>query len=444
MGSMTTRKLLFASLFTGVLAARAAVPVEADAAPAAIQHHIDRAREALSAGDGAAAVALFTKAIQSRSLSDIERANALVNRGLAHQTATHYQDAVDDYSSALRLGRLAPATKAATLYNRGLAYQKLARPELAIDDFTSALFINYGLGHAYYGRANALRDSGEYLFAVSDYEKALRYGYPEAHLALYGQALSYAALGRAHLAEKFLSQALEAKPDFSAARRKLDEVTTPAADSFFQHMASRIDEIVEVATSPIAADRVVRDRREKDAEPPPRRLLDAAERVAFASVALPGHRSLWLSQIPNAMAPAFVIAEREFFHKDQERIAAGDEPETVTIEPVSAPVEPVTASVEPVAAPLEPATPVPSSGWLVQINSQRNEVAAWSAWDRIKTRHEGLLAERAAVVVKADLGAEGVVFRLRVKDLASKGDAEGLCAKLRKRGQDCYVIRAGA
>jgi hypothetical protein len=33
---------------------------------------------------------------------------------------------------------------------------------------------------------------------------------------------------------------------------------------------------------------------------------------------------------------------------------------------------------------------------------------------------------------------------LRVKDLPTKSDAEGLCASLKKRGQDCFVTRAGA
>jgi tetratricopeptide (TPR) repeat protein len=442
---MVSSKLLIASLLTGVLAASAAVPVRVDAAPAHIQNHIEKAHRALAAGDAAAAAALFTKAIESRSLGDLELATALVHRGRALQTASQYQKAIDDYSAALRLVKLPSPTRAATLYNRGLAYQRLALHELAIDDFTSALFINSGLAHAYYSRANTLRDAGQYLFALGDYEKAQRYGFPEAHLPLYGQAMTYAILGRKQNAEKFLRQALAVKPDFPAARRKLDELAasaphqehTPDAGSSYGRMADRIDEIVAASLSPIPADRVVRSAG-KQPLPPPRQLLEAAAEVEFATLALPGHRSMSLSQLPSALAPAFIISERQDFRKDQARIAAGDDSDSLTIEPVSAPVAFNTGTVPP------PAAPPPVTGWLVQINSQRREEAAWSAWSKMQAKHAKLLTGRSAVVVKADLGEDGVVFRLRIKDLPSRTDAESLCKGLRKRGQDCYVVRAGA
>ncbi|MDP9137436.1 MAG: tetratricopeptide repeat protein, partial [Pseudomonadota bacterium] len=379
-----------------------------------IQNDIDKGYAALSAGDGEAAVSLFTKAIQSRSLGDVELASVLINRGLAFQTRTQYQKAVDDYSAALRLVKLPAASRAATLYNRGLAYQKLARPQLAIDDFTSALFINSSLGHAYYSRANTLREIGQYLFALSDYEKAQRYGFPETHLPLYGRAVTYALLGRQQNAEQLLRDALAAKPDFPAARKKLDELTQPqAAGSLYGRIADRIDAIVATSVPPIAADRLVRSSAAKEPALPPRQLLEAAGQVAFSTVELPGHRSLSLAEIPDAMAPAFVISERLVFKKDQARVAAGEAPESVTIEPVSAPVE-FTTDVPP---PPEP------SGWLVQINSQRNEDAAWSAWSAIQNRHAEILSAHSAVVQKADLGSEGVVFRLRVKNLTSRDDA---------------------
>ncbi len=455
---MDTRKLFIASLFTGVLAASAAVPVVADAAPSAIQNHIDKGYAALSAGDGDAAAALFTKAIELRSLDDLELATVLVNRGLAYQTRTQYQRAIDDYSAALRLARLPSAAKAATLYNRGLAYQKLARPHLAIDDFTSALFVNSGLAHAYYSRANALRDTGQYLFALGDYEKAARYGYPEAHLPLYGQAVTYTLLKRPQHARQFLLQALALKSDFTAAQKKLEELTAgetaivahtdaPQPDSgpFFDLMTNRIDEIVAASLSPIPADRVVRYTGVKSSPLPPRQLLEAAEQVEFATIVLPQHRSVSLAQIPNAMSPAFVISDRQVFVKDQERIASAGDANDVTIEPVSAPAALAAKEIPPPETDMVPpaADPPPLSGWLVQVNSQRNEGAAWSAWSKIQSKHAKLLSVHSAVVQKHDLGSDGVVFRLRIKDLATRSDAASLCGKLKKRGQDCYVTQAG-
>ena len=58
-------------------------------------------------------------------------------------------------------------------------------------------------------------------------------------------------------------------------------------------------------------------------------------------------------------------------------------------------------------------------------------------------QHAKLLSGHSAVVQKHDLGSDGVVFRLRIKDLATRSDAASLCGKLKKRGQDCYVTQAG-
>ena len=70
--------------------------------------------------------------------------------------------------------------RATALYNRGLSQQKLPNLSAAVEDYTSALFLDPSFAHAYYGRGNALRESGQFLFALSDYEKATRYHHPNA------------------------------------------------------------------------------------------------------------------------------------------------------------------------------------------------------------------------------------------------------------------------
>ena len=294
------------------------------------------------------------------------------------------------------------------------------------------------MAHAYYSRANTLRDTGQYLFALSDYEKARRYGYPEAHMALYGQAVTYALLGRPQHAEKLLRQALAAKPDFPAARKKLDELTQgPATGSFYARMVERVDAIVAASLPPIAADRVVRSAP-RAPEPPPRQLLEAAGQVAFATWRCRVTARSALAQLPSAMAPAFVISERQFFRKDQERIAAGEEPEGLTIEPVSAPPVELAA-----VAPPGRRRPRCRAGWCRSTRSATRPPHGRRGTPS-RPGMASFCAARSAVVQKADLGADGVVFRLRVKNLASRAEAVSLCGKLRKRGQDCFVTRAGA
>ena len=66
-----------------------------------------------------------------------------------------------------------------------------------------------------------MREIGDHVSALSDYQKAAQYGYPQTHLPLFGQALTYELLNRPLSAEKLLQQTLELKPDFQPARDKL-------------------------------------------------------------------------------------------------------------------------------------------------------------------------------------------------------------------------------
>jgi hypothetical protein len=112
----------------------------------------------------------------------------------------------------------------------------------------------------------------------------------------------------------------------------------------------------------------------------------------------------------------------------------------VLIEPVSAPVEYKTRSRQ--EAQVTQEVPV-LEGFLIQVNSQRSEEAAWTAWKVFKEKHGKLLAEREAIVQKADLGTGGIVYRLRIKGLATRDEATSLCGKLKSQGLACFVARAG-
>ena len=116
------------------------------------------------------------------------------------------------------------------------------------------------------------------------------------------------------------------------------------------------------------------------------------------------------------------------------------------IEPVSAPVEFKTRSKpEPQPEAAIPADPPPVvTGYLVQVNSQRSEEAAWSAWRSFKKKHAKLLAAREAIVQKADLGQDGIVYRLRITGLVTQSEAKTLCATLKSQGISCFVAKVGA
>ncbi|HEY7765656.1 MAG TPA: tetratricopeptide repeat protein [Aestuariivirgaceae bacterium] len=415
----------------------------------------------------AAAPPVWAAAASSPQTITRETASALLTQALKHQQDGAFEAAIRAYGEALK-GPISDKTRITAMYNRALAYHQAGQPAMAIHDFSAALLLNPELAHAYYGRANALREAGRYASAIADYQKAAYYRYPHGHLPRFGQALTYELLNRPLSAEKLLQETLQIKPDFEPARRKLAELRSVAnsaalseaerarisvavsVQSVYGSMTDRIDEIVTGSFEPVRADQIVRKAALPKPVRPPSHLLDAAEQVEVATLQLPGASRLSFSQTPASVSPAFVVAEKTTVPKIQDRVP--EEPERVVtvpavkIEPVSAPVEFTTRAME--QAQIEPA--VPSSeqpkieGYLVQINSQRNEAAAWAAWDKLQNKHPRLLKGREAIVQKTDLGAKGIVYRLRIHALASKGEAASLCQKLKAAGLSCFVALAGA
>jgi tetratricopeptide (TPR) repeat protein len=305
-------------------------------------------------------------------------------------------------------------------YNRGLSQQKLGHLAAAIEDFTSALLLDPELAQAYLSRASVLRLSEQYLFALGDYEKALRYSHSEPHLVLYGQALTYEALSRPLLAQNALARAIKVSPDFQPARDKLLALAGPeAVDMAADGGSAMLDDSQRAS--------LARQREE---------LLTASLSGVRPDVtAVP-------TELPAAVEPpqglvATVVDEPEAAEKipspDEPRIEPTGETTQVAALEVAALVQPE-PEPEPSQAELE--------GWMVQLSSQRNEDAAWTAWDQLSKRHGELLGGRDAAVVRAELDGKGVFYRLRVHRLQSRNEAERLCSRLKARGTSCYFGRA--
>ncbi len=86
------------------------------------------------------------------------------------------------------------------------------------------------------------------------------------------------------------------------------------------------------------------------------------------------------------------------------------------------------------------AKPSRLSGWNIQISSAKDEKIAWNVWTQLKAKH-AILSGQKPVVLRADLGAKGVFYRLRLNGFGNKADAQDLCGKLKSRGVSCFVSR---
>lgn len=95
-----------------------------------------------------------------------------------------------------------------------------------------------------------------------------------------------------------------------------------------------------------------------------------------------------------------------------------------------------------VAAPKATAsTPALNGAFGVQLLASPLEQDAVAAWDRLSAKHSAALAALPHEVVRADLGAKGVFYRLRAGSFASRAEAKAVCTKLAAVKQDCMVIK---
>ena len=407
---MSVRSVILASVSSAFLAACVAASGPAFATTENPNEIIaEQAYEALAAGDQKAAINAYSQAIESRDLPTEVLANALLNRGLAYQQLAEHQKAIDDYSAALRLDAMSAALRATALYNMALSQQKMQNLPAAIEGYTSALFLDPSFAHAYYGRGNALRDSGQFLFALSDYEKAIRYHHPNAALVRYAEAMAYESLMRPNDARKSLELAIAANPKFTQAIEKLASL-----------QGSVMAKPVRAANLAVGGGQItVRKPDLPKAVEPSAELLGEVESDPIVTAAVnPPTAAKIVDRVP----------------VEEEKIVAV---EAVEEAPVAAEPE-VTEIVEE-----EPSEAPVAEGWSVQLASATSEDGAWSTWKKMKAKHRLLTVEKP-VVVRADLGTKGIVYRVRLAGFEDQNAAKKSCTKLKSSGISCYVSKLGS
>jgi len=456
---------------TAFLAAPAAVSDAIAANPSSPLDMSIAAREALQAGDTATAIAGYSEAIESRQLAPEQLANALINRGFAYQRIQEHDRAIDDYTAALNIDAMSGKLRATALYNRGLSQQKLNHPMLAIEDFTSALFLEPEFAHAYYLRGTLLRDNGQYLFALNDLEKAIRFNHPQPHLVYYAEALTYEALRRPNDMQAALNKAVAASPSFAPALSKLAALgVQPAATDATAEPAAAL-----ITASVATPEQVVSKETLPDAVSPPTQLAGnlPVQMVKAVPVKprkliddrIPPDEGLQVASIEPAAdqqggAPADGSAaytlEVDAIPKPHESAPKPVEPapqkeQIVAVEALPEPdakAKPAAAE-EPESAAADPTRDAVTAqsgdtvltGWSVQLSSARDEKLAWGTWEKLKARHKAL-GDMKPMVIKADLGTKGIYYRLRVGGFDTQDAAKSACGKLKSRGLTCFVSKA--
>jgi len=80
-----------------------------------------------------------------------------------------------------------------------------------------------------------------------------------------------------------------------------------------------------------------------------------------------------------------------------------------------------------------------ASGYALQVGAYKSYDEAMAAWKVFRAKHASLLSGYSPNVQRADLGAKGVWYRLRVTPFVDKGAALALCDRLKADHGACFL-----
>jgi hypothetical protein len=402
--------------------------------------------------------------------------------------AAKYQSAVDQLSSALRIGGLGNSDLARAMYLRGVSYKRLNKPGLAVSDLTSAIWINNGLSDADKQAAIAERADAYNAAGIS------------GGATVAAAASSAAPVAAASAPPAQAAQAAGSAPPVAIDSPFVSTVTRqPATSSAAQEAANAR----RLAATPVDAGGLTRaatahltgNTQPSDAtvplpvSPAPSPLAAAAEGPANTASpvfgvpsGLPSDATPSLSVLPADDAPAaggtadlsaIPQAIGGFFSnifgggagspsapvaqasEPVATLAAGPPADAAPAPPpmttaalpsatVAAPLP--SASVKPsaappVAKPAQPAQPQVKSGkYKLHIAAMRSRDEAEAVAQKLAAAHAGDLASRVPAVDEAVIGSMGTFYRVRVGSFANAAEPKAICDKLRSGGFDCLVV----
>jgi tetratricopeptide (TPR) repeat protein len=161
-----------------------------------------------SRGEYEQAISEFSEALRL----DPNNALAYANRGDAYRLKGDLERAIADFGEALRLN---PSNPLAYI-NQGIAYRLKGDYDRAVADYTEALRLDPNNALAYNNRGNAYADKGEHDKAIADYSEALRLD-PQYTWAYHNRGNAYADKGEPDNAIADFTRALRLEPSNAVA-----------------------------------------------------------------------------------------------------------------------------------------------------------------------------------------------------------------------------------
>lgn len=199
----------------------------AQAAPAT-DAHLSGAQAALDSGDAAQAKHLVDTALGEGSVTLLQRARLLHNRGVAQELLGSHQEALADLTAALQVAVLPDEERAQALLQRGYLLDSLGRLADAIRDYSAAAALKTtSAATALNNRANIYRRQNRLTEARRDYLASLSMGNARPQFAYYGLGQIAEAQHDKEAARGFYARAVGADPSYRLASERLAELGGP-------------------------------------------------------------------------------------------------------------------------------------------------------------------------------------------------------------------------
>lgn len=109
-------------------------------------------------------------------------------------------------------------------------------------------------------------------------------------------------------------------------------------------------------------------------------------------------------------------------------------------EPAAEPASEPAAEEAPAPEPA-PQVAAGGGGFRIQLAAVKSEADAKAEWTRLQKAHADLLGGLAPTIQRADLGDQGIFYRIQGGPLTSGEAAQALCDKLKAKDQACLVVK---
>lgn len=176
--------------------------------PHQVSAYLKRGLERLYVGDYQNAISDYTQALRI----DPENATAYNDLGVAYSSLGENIKAIENYNLSLKIN----PHQAATYFNRGVARYQVGEIAGAIEDYTQGMNLSSEDAVAYNNRGRAKADLGDFAGAIADYSQALLIN-PTDAVIYYNRAIALATQDDYNGSIADFDRAISINPNYAAA-----------------------------------------------------------------------------------------------------------------------------------------------------------------------------------------------------------------------------------